>query len=273
MNEKELRQTFPAMLLTVQIARGALRQNRPHVIDGRVNTHFEALKTNEALSRLLTNRAEHTRVLNDVRRDISTAIHQAAAIALYPLRAAQQHVSDWREWTATTKREVALSFPRALHGVTPDGMIGLATLRELRRPVLQRASANDLLRTYQKAQARRQSAAAMLDSEIIEGMLDGAAGWAGEPKDLPVLRELREMIRECQDMRLPGDLPDYEGLDADIVRLWERASAAKINVIDPAQNPDAAAAYREQEAELRAVGAASDRDSIASVQLATAIGQ
>jgi hypothetical protein len=106
-------------------------------------------------------------------------------------------------------------------------------------------------------------------------MLDSGALLAATDADLPTLKKLRELVAACQELRVPMDLPDFEGLAADVSRLQARASAAQIAAINPEQDHEASAYYAAQEAELLEVGAASDRDDIAAVQkeLATASGQ
>ena len=264
--EQQLRAEFPIRTRIVHIARGALRKLRPHVIDRDVKLHVDGLAAgNEGVARLLKDQIAGARMTKDIHHETLAARSRAAGVGLYLLRDVQRHVNDWREWVQATKRDVRQVFRGALDSVTADGMIALATLTELRRPTLQHMAVTDLRRVYIAALPQRDSAPAMVDAGIIEDMID-TASWATEPKDLTTLRELRELVRDFQDLRVPTDLPDFEALQADVDRLHTRASVAQVMVINPEHDHEASAYYKAQEAELLAAGTASDRDDIEAVR-------
>jgi hypothetical protein len=272
--ESELRQTFPAMVRAVHIARGALRLLRPHAIDRAVAEHVDRLAETEAVARLLRHRGERDSLTKEIRTEKLTAFQRAASVGLFRMREVQRYVQEFREWVQATRRDVRLSFPDALNGVDRNGMIMLGIAREQVRARLAKAPASELLDTYRSAQPRKDDPIALLETEAIESLLDSGARAASET-DLPVLKKLRALVTDWQDWRLPTDLPDYESLAADVDHVLTRASAAQISVINPAHDVEAGAVYKSQEAALLAAGTVSDRDDMQAVQkeLAMASGE
>ena len=274
-SESELRKTYPAMERVVHVARGGVRLLRPYAIDRAVAEHVDGLDAgNEAIHRLLKNRVERAKMVNDIRNETIAARQRAAGVGLYPLRSVLEYVEEWRELVQATRRDVRQSFPNALDGVDRNGMILLGMAREQVRARLVNAQAGELLNTYINALPRRDDPIALLETEIIEAVLDSGASLAGTEADLPALKKLRELVNDWQALRVPGDLPDYEGLAADVERLRTRASVAQVSAINPEQDHEASAYYKSQEAELLAAGTASDRDDMQAVkELAAASGQ
>jgi hypothetical protein len=271
--EQELRNRFPLATRMIHIARGALRLLRPYVIDRDVKVHMDGLATNEAIHRLLKNRVERAKMHNDIRNETVTARQRAAGVGLYPLRDVLNYVQEWRELVQATRRNVRESFPVALNGVDRNGMIMLGMARLQLRDRLVKAPASELLNIYINAQPRRDDPIALLETEVIEAMLESGS-LATNDADLPTLKKLREFVSDCQDMRTPADLPDYEGLAADVDSLRARASAAQVSVINPEHDHEASALYKAQERDLLAAGSVSDRDDMVAVQqeLAAASG-
>jgi hypothetical protein len=263
MTEKQLRATYPTHVRAVKIARGALRRIRQFEIDAAAQAHVERLKAeSEAFRR---HRADHERVHREVHTEYTVARRRAAAVAIYPLRAVQQHVEEWRSWVAEVQRDTARTFPNVLNHVDANGMLSLAILRTLRAPQLQRASAADLRAAYRGA-IDRNDASSLVDCGIIEDIVHRNAYHAADASELSIAKSLREYISDIEALRLPDDVPDFEALDADVTSLWTRASAAQIIVADPQQDPEAARAFTAQKADLLEAGLASDRDDIAVVQ-------
>lgn len=266
--EQELRAGYSAWQRIIQIARGALRLNRPHVIDQDVAVHVDSLDGgSEAPHRLLRNRNERAKMTAEIHAETVAARRRAAGVALYPLHAVPAYVGEWREWTAAKRRDVAGAFPSALDGVDRNGLIMLGIAREQVRARLAKAPASELLQTYDAAQVRRGDPIAYLETELIEALVEHGIQPASDT-DRPTLKQLRALISEQQDMRLPADLPDYESLAVDVDRLGARARAAEVAAINPQHQPEASAYYKSQEAELLAAGAASDRDDIEAVRQA-----
>ena len=273
MNELELRAAFHTHTRYRNIARGAIRRLRPHVLDSDARAHVEQLKENSEPFRRMGKR-EHDRVRDEVQREQSTARRRAASVALHHLRAAEQHVNDWRRWVQASRRDVSLSMPAALAHVSADGMISLALLRERRRSAVLTMTADQMLACYERACATK-DAPAFVDAQLIEDVVQNGTGLALDAEDLPTLRKLREYISGIQDLRVPTDLPDYEALAADIESLHERADALQISPLPPEHDAISAAAYREQESTLLEIGTRSDREDLQAVQqeLAKASGE
>lgn len=265
MTEQEFRTGFTVWTRIIHIARGALRRARPHVLDHDVQIHMDSLTNsdNEPVRRLLKNRSERAKMAADIRAETTRARQLAAGVALYPLRAAEQHIAECRAWVQARRRDVSVAFPNALDHVDANGMLMFHMLKETVRPIIDHASPLTLLRTYQTL--KTDDARSRIDAELIEARIE-RGGLARTPEEIPIVKELTELVRELQDWRVPLDLPDYEELAADISRLRARATAAQIGVINPDQDSAAAAAYREQEAELLGAGALSDVDDLKAVQ-------
>jgi hypothetical protein len=254
MTESELRKTFPAMVRVVHVARGALRMLRPHRLDQDVAAHVDKLSETEAIHRLLKNRVERANMVKDIRNETLAARSRAAGVALYALRDVQRYAQDVREWATATRRNASESFPNALDGVDRNGMIMLGMAREQVRARLAKAPASVLRETYINAQPRRDDPIALLETEIIESMLESGSLAASEA-DVTPLRELRRFVSDCQNLRLPTDLPDYEGLAADVDRLHTRARAAEVSVINP-EDHEASAVFnrKNRRCSTRALG-------------------
>lgn len=271
MDEAQLLTTFPTMTRLIQVARGALRELRAHVLDARIAAHLSRLHgESEGMRRLLQVPTERKRIETEIRRETTAARRAAAGVALYRLREVEQHVAEWRQHLAQCRRDVSRtsSFVRAFDRVSPDGMIALAAYRVAQADRLAKATATELLDAY-RAAGMRGDAAGVVDSEIVE-RLALKPGIAKEDGDRPVLEQLRELISWAEDDRLPADYPDLESLSEDLVRLRGRAAAAEVLAANPEQDASAAAAFREQEAELLAAGALSDREDLRAVQAALA---
>lgn len=265
--EQELRDAFTSRTQNVRIGRGAFRRLRPYVIDADARAHVEGLKANNEAFRRLP-KAEHDRIYEEVHREYTTTRRRAASVALHHVRAAEQHLRDWERWVKSISRDVTRSFPEALRGVSPDGAIMLALLRDQRRAAITRMSAQQLQDTYDRAFATK-DAAALVDLEILEDVvLSGTL--AIDAADLPVVRQLREQIEGIQDLRVPMHLPDITGLAAEISSLHQRSAAAQIEPIDPSYDPSALAAYQAEESHLLEVGTPTDREAM---ELAKAAGE
>jgi hypothetical protein len=231
-----------------------------------VKAHIDGLDTgNEAIHRLLKSRGERDRMTREIHAETLAARRQAAGVGLYPLRAALTHVNEWRSFVAAARRDVSASFASAGDGLDRNGMLLLALNREQIRARLERAPVAELLRTYGAAQDRKDDPLAMVETEIVEALVERGIKPA-KGADLRELQMLREWIGDEQTARVPSDLPDFEGLAADLDRLHARATAAEITVINPEHQSEASAVYRSQEAELLAAGAPSDREDIEAVR-------
>lgn len=262
--ERELRDSFPRYVGILHRARGGLRKMRPHVLTRDTDQQRDALvASNPALDHMLRNPVEHRRVTSEILADVRNRRQSAAGIALYPLPEVSRCVSEWRAWVQETRRDVSVSLPDALNGITPDGTVLLSLLRVQLMPSVATMSAAQLLTMYQAA-FRRRDPRATLEMELIEQRLaDG--GVATTDDDRQAAKTLRDYVDGVQGLRVPIDLPDFEALDEEASRLQERARVLGISPINPDHQPTAAALYRELEAELLDAGRASDRDDLAAV--------
>jgi hypothetical protein len=251
-----LLESFSRHTSLVASARGALRRLRPMTLDAEARAHVENLKTaNEVFRR--SPAAHHAKVLREVRDEITSARRQAAAVALHGLGQVRSFAEQTREAVTTARRNTALTFPDALDGLSADGMATFELLRLQIRDRLSSASAAQLLNTYRAALTRR-DLRGLIEASAIEEMADGGTVAAATQDDVPLLKELREHVAGVQDLRVPSNLPDLDGLTRDVDRLEARAKLLGIAPIDPATNAAAARAFEQERPETEKAGAADD---------------
>jgi hypothetical protein len=256
---KALRTAFVQHTTTLTAYRGSLRRLRPVTLDHDSKQDFEALKADsEAVRRLPS---EHLRIVGEIRTETEAGRRLAAGKARNDARAVRKFIEDARAEIAKARRDVSLSFPDALDGVGKNGMITLGLLRVALKNSLAQASAAVLLSTYQAAFVRKDDPCALAEAEIIEH-LAASPGLAANASDLPTLRQLRSFIADVQDLRLPDDLPDIDGLLAEVDRLDARADL--INLL-PLTSPESVKAFEQQRDDLLAAGEAPDAEDQAEV--------
>jgi hypothetical protein len=245
----------------LHISRGGLRFSRPHVLDADADEKLADLKTNEAFRRLPS---EHARVRREIRAELETPRRKAAGVALFQLKAAEDHIREWSAWIDARRRDVEVLFEDALVSVTPDGMIMLRLYREQRRATLAQASIAELRQAYVHALEGPRLAADLVDASLIEERVEaGLAPTSAEERAAAIA--LRELIDTSQEARLPVELPDLDELSKDIARLRERASALHLAPINPDHDFDAAKVYRDLEAAMLTAGQPTDQEDLQAV--------
>jgi len=265
-NETRLRNAWPAMLRTLHLTRGALRLLRPHQLDADVAAHVAGLAaSNPAMAHVLRSPVEKARITADVRHTLAATRRTAAGVGTFRLREVDQHVADWRSLEHEYRHDVTRSpkFSKALDHVTPDGMIALASYRVAQADRLAKASPATLKAAYAHAFARG-DASGLVDAELIEQLAE-SPGLAKSTADREILKGLRDFISWSQDERVPADLPDFDGLAADVARLRERSAVLNLGPIDPARDTTARQAFDQLADDLLKAGAASDRDDLQAV--------
>lgn len=158
-------------------------------------------------------------------------------------------------YVAAQKRNVALTFSdKVLDHLDPAGMVSLAVFRELRRPYIDTRSADALLAIHVDVMGRLDDPTALVDQELIEQRLARPDGIVATEQDLPAARELREQVRELQELRVDVEFTAVADALAAAQKAISRASLLNIvpvNIEQP-HDPGRVTAI---EAELAEVGA------------------
>jgi len=152
-----------------------------------------------------------------------------------------------RSFIAGRKGDAQLTLPDALDHVGPEGMIALALLRETRWQRLQQMSADDLLKIYRSALDRR-DAPALADLELVEERVE-RGGLAKLEQDLPIVRELTDLVEGIRELRVPTELI---GIEADIEaarKAITQADRAGIRPVNIDHDPNARAVVGQEAAE------------------------
>jgi hypothetical protein len=150
-------------------------------------------------------------------------------------------------------------------------MLMLELVKDKRQAAVLAMTADELLRTYERAVTSKQGAISFINAALIETLVHEGAGLAASADDLPTLRKLREYIAGIEILRLPTDLPDFEGLAKDIAAVYQRADVLHLGPVNPDFDPAAALAYREQREILLEAGVPSDREDLQTVHQELAV--
>jgi hypothetical protein len=257
---KELRAAYSRHRATLTEYRGGLRRLRPFVLDRDAKRRFETLKSHsEAVRRL---RSEHERIAAEIRAEENTLRRHATSAARHRANDVREFVNEARDQIANARRDVSTSFPDALNGVTADGMINLAALRVQTTQLLSNAGMATLLATYKRAIGRNSDPGAYVEAEVIEDLVLSGAAISTNDADRVAAKELRELVTDVQDLRLPSDVPDLDDLLADLDRLESRADAIGVQ---PLADDITTAAYDKEREAMGKAGEASDADDQADV--------
>jgi hypothetical protein len=239
--------------------RGALRRCRPATLARDGKAYVDGLTKTNDLMRLIRKQNELDRVYADYLGELTVDRGRAVSVARFHAHSIHARCDEGRACIAQTRGDVRITFPRALDGLTADGMVSAELLRLGVHDRLRVLSAGALLHTYQSALARA-DLRAYLEADAIESLVAGTAYRADGPEDLKLAKQLRERIDDVQSLRLPSRLPDYDALDAEVAMLDARADLLKLLPVDPSRDPQAAEAFERQQQDLIAAGAASDAD-------------
>jgi hypothetical protein len=240
---------------TLRTYRGALRGLRPHALDRDSAAAYAEAEASNPLMRRFP-RVERDRIAGEMRGELENNRRAAGAVARFHAHGVRAIIARAREVVARARRDVLLTMPDALQGVSADGMISLSLLRLQLTPLLREASAPELHATYQAALARK-DARGLVEAEIIESMVASGAALAREDHERAASTRLREYVAGVQDLRVPLDLPDIDELEAEANRLDARAEALQLQPLDTEAHPAGRQAYDEL---LDAMTAAGEKD-------------
>ena len=216
---------------TLQPYRGILRLLRPRVIDRDTGRDYDAYEAANPLMKRFP-RAEQARIRGEIRSEKEVIRREAGAVARFQARTVRAVVTRGREAIARARRDVLLSMPEALDGVTADGMIGLAHLEVALTLRLEAAPVAEKLDIAQGAYQRK-DARGFVEATIIERLIATGAPLARDETEVSIARQLVEYVEGVQELRVP---------------------------LDPETTLSAAQAYAHLLADMTAAGAASDED-------------
>ncbi len=126
--------------------------------------------------------------------------------------------------------------PDALDGFNKVDMLHYHAFQETLRPLVDRAPASELLSMYRSAREAGDARGRII-AELIEHRVEHAQGLAASADDLSVVKELRRVIDQAQEERIPS--AELEGTDIAISsarRAVGLAEALSIRAINPTRN-------------------------------------
>jgi hypothetical protein len=213
-----------------------LPRTTPTAIKRTVAARIEKMKAdNEPFRRLP--RSEHERVRVEIEREETAARQLAAGVARFAVEPKVRELDrKYQAFIARRRHDAELSFRDALDRVTADGMIMLAVLRESLRPTIDKADPAALLQRYARAVETR-DAKGRIEAELIEERVE-RGGLSTRDDELPIGRELGELVAAVQDLRVP--IEELKGVAETIddalraVYLADTAKVLAINVEQPA---------------------------------------
>lgn len=266
--------TYHAALADARSLRGALRLNRPTVLDREAAAHLADLEAaNEGLARLHRRApGERAAMLAEITSEVTAVRRRAAQGALHrAVRSVGDVVARVRTFTAACRADVGRSMPLALNYITSDGMVNLELFRLQLAATLRDASAAELMAMYAKA-FERKAAPDVVTLEVIEHLTDTRQPLAVSTEDRQSAKALRELVDGARDLRVPSELPDVEHLAAELSRLNQRADLLRITPANPDQSPDVRAALEAEADAMSEAGAADDATDQAQLRELLAAG-
>ena len=172
-------------------------------------------------------------------------------------------VQEAHDAIAQAQRNTAASLPKALDGVSGDGLIALAQLRVMIYPMLAQAEASSLLRAYSEGLTRG-DARGLVEAQIIEELVTSGAPLAKSLEDTASSKALRDHVEGVMELRTPT-LPDFDLLASEYARLEARATVLDVGSVDPERDEQAASVYDRERDAIQAAGAATDADDQAAL--------
>lgn len=258
------RNDYQTAAATLRTYRGGLRGCRPHVLDrDSAAMYAEADAANPLMRRFPRN--ERNRIAGEMRAELENNRRAAGAVARFHAHGVRAIITRARDVIARARRDVLLSMPDALQGVSADGSIMLSVLETMLAPSLEAATPTAKLGILQEAY-RRKDPRAYVETTIIERQIASGVPLAGEDVERAASRRLREYVAGVQDLRVPTDLPDIDELEAEANRLDARAEALQLQPLNPEQHPAARQAFDELRDGMTAAGEASDADDQAALR-------
>jgi hypothetical protein len=212
----------------------------------------------EAYRRNQSEQARNLPMITGEELDSARSTASTARFRLEPL--VPELDQRYRQFVATCRRDTALSFPDALNGITPTGMLTYHLLLETMRPSIEQANIADLVRLYERGQQTK-DARALAEATLIEERVD-RAGLASKPGDLPLVKHLTELVDFVRDLRVPFEPEERDDIEKTIalgrtqVSMADIAQVRAVNADHPAHA--AAKAAFEAEAVIYAEAAAAE---------------
>ena len=207
----ELIKLHPSATTALVRFRGALRGQRPVTLDAGTKAHLDELtRQNEGLLRLVKRPSELAKFFEEIRAEKVADGLIVIAVCRHLARQIPALVDEFRQAVSRIRRDTSLTFPGVLDRAGDEATRELLRLGIYDR--LSRATPAQLFSTYLDALNRRDSLRAFYEAEGIESLADGGALVPATEADLPVLKALRDHVEGVQDLRVPLDLPDFDGL-------------------------------------------------------------
>lgn len=232
-----------------------LARTTPQAIGETAAAKVEQLKaSNEAFRRMAP--AEHARVQADIEREETARRRHAASVARFHLEPNAEKLDRlYRQFSARCRASADLTFSAALDHVDANGMLMFHLLKETIRGHIDRAPAGELLASYQRALEVR-DARALIEAELIEERIR-RGGIAANTGELPVIKELSELITEVQEQRVPEELraQQVEETIRQAQTVVEHAKGAGVSPLNP-EHPANLAAKQAFEQEQETFAAA-----------------
>ena len=225
----------------------SLHRTTPDACQRRAQARHERLMAdNEAYRR---NRTQHRQFLRELEAEEHSASQLASGVARYPVERRVGRLNE-RHQTLLGKmrRDVQLTFG-PFEGFGPGDMVMLELLRETIRPAIERADIADLLRRARRALDVRDPRA-QVEFELIEDRI-AAGRLAQNADDLPLVRELTEVVGIAQDVRIPEALESVSAVIAAAQAAVSRAQLVSILPVNPehAANLSAKQAFENEQQE------------------------
>lgn len=221
----------------------------PNSIARAVTAKLDRMKAeNEAVRRFP--KSELDRIFREIEREETITRQLAAGAARYAVeRVVDDLARRHAAYVARRRADVALSFPDAMNGISPDGMLTFHHLTETLRPTIAQAGAAELRRLYADA-IETKDARGRIVATLVEERVDHG-GIAETEDDLPIIRELSDQIEGIRDLRVEphAELTTIGEIITEARKAIARAEIAHVYPANVAHDPKAkAAAERESEA-------------------------
>lgn len=213
------------------VYRGGVRLCRPDTLSRNATRYVEQLKhDSEAFRRLPT--AEHQRVTRDRVQELQPVFRRATQWAREQTREARTEAANYADLVRRTRRDTGLSFPDVVQKLSADGRATLALLRVQVRQAFAGVGAGRLHDIYGDAFGRKDDVLALAECGAVEDLIAADTRFVlpadVDEKDhsavLSEIKQLRTLVTDVQDLRLPSECPDFDGLVKELSSLDHRAS-------------------------------------------------
>lgn len=234
----DLQAVYRAVRDALVLARGVVRLNRPHRIAADVLAIFrEALAEDSTLRRL---RSQHERIQGELTREVTSERRSWGKVARLRVHQAHQAIADAKAEITRRRQDVSITFDSFGESFRISDPLQLGVYMELRRPVLEGMTLQELEATH-RAGLRRKDALGYADCSLVEERRRGGRVHAASAEEISALKAFDQYIEEIEILRLPSDVPDFEALDADIRRVMSRFDLLKVEAVREVTEEESAA--------------------------------